>query len=328
MPTSAATREPYRCARGPRCSNRVRVGLSAEEHLSNALAFDQDAGCPCQCHGQSALDRVCSVEGGCRHLHTAEPSQGDPGELRWSGGPILDAAGLCTACTEQVARALADLPTDYTELHFLLASGESGITSDVVAGSRELPVPIRVSVEALQAAMVLEVQVWALPVARKLGIDWNASQGLDCRPGFLLQRCARLLAHSVSTLVRLPEMSYRAALDADWVTRDGIDGALELLRLHGLVRFAAGQTKLIHRLPSPCPRCERMTLVRHNGSDMVKCEACPTSERAWWTEDEYQRLTLILAEDYRDEVPATQRQRLASSAEGTVGTVHHEGQAA
>lgn len=290
------SRIPHRCARGDRCINRVRV--------------DHDPRCECRCHGQSALDAECDVEGGCGSVQdpTAPP--------KFEGGAIITPTGLCEACAMRVLRSLEEFPLDYTELSLLLASGESGITSDVIMGSKELQVPIRVSIEALQASMVNELQVWALPTARKLGIAWSASVGLDCRPGWILDRAVRLLTRALDTFLALPERSYRYALDAEPVTRDGIGGALELMRMHDLVRFAAGKTKLIHQLPTPCPRCEHMTLARHNGTDHVVCENCGVR----WPEDQYKRLTLVLAEDYRDIEIERTRKHLASCEQGSVGS--------
>jgi hypothetical protein len=269
------SRIPHRCARGDRCINRVRV--------------DHDPGCECRCHGQSALDAECDVEGGCGSVGLDAP--------KFEGGAIITPTGLCEACAMRVLRSLEELPLDYTELSLLLASGESGITSDVIMGSKEL-------------------QVWALPVARKLGIAWDANVGLECRPGWILDRAVRLLTRALDTFLALPERTYRYALDAEPVTRDGIGGALELTRMHDLVRFAAGKTKLIHELPTPCPRCEHMSLARHNGTDHVVCENCGVR----WPEDQYKRLTLVLAEDYRDIEIERIRKHLASCEQGSVGS--------
>lgn len=266
-------RTPYRCARGTRCSNRVRV-----EHAHD---------CPCVCHGQNAMDAVCDIDGGCGSVQ---------GAVVFEGGPIINHVGLCEACIRLAIRALGELPLDYTELHFLLASGESGITSDVVMGSSDLKVPIRVSIEALQASMVHEAQAWAEPLAEKLYVDWDNEVIKHCRPGFILQKATSLLANAMTMFLLLPEQEYRYAMDSDWVTRDGIGGALELMRMHDLVRFAAGKTKLIHELPTPCPRCDRKTMVRHNGTDHVTCETCALR----WPEDQYKRLCLVMSGDYED----------------------------
>lgn len=270
-------RTPHRCARDQRCVNTTPATPE----------------CDCDCHGMAGAYAACSYDEGCGHLHADETT-----ELR--GGAILTPEGLCEGCTRRVASALAELPTDYVELNLLLASGESGIFSDMVTGTRELPIPIRVSVEALQASIVHETQAWAEPVAERLGVDWDTARVAHCRPGHTLQRASQLLANAVGTLLALPAQEYRHHSTGEWHELDGIDGAIELLRLHDLVRFVAGKTKLVHRLPAPCPRCERMSLVRHNGSEVVQCEGCGVR----WGFDDYTRLTLILAEDYRAEYAA------------------------
>lgn len=279
-------RTPHRCARDQQCVNvtpdtgQTRYG---------------DAECPCECHGMPTPYALCSFDEGCGHFHheiEMEPAADAP----LCGGAILTPEGLCEGCTRRVASALAELPTDYVELNLLLASGESGIFTDIVTGTRELPIPIRVSVEALQASIVHEAQAWAEPVAERLGIDWDTARVAHCRPGHTLQRASQLLANAVGTLLALPAQEYRHHATGEWHELDGIDGAIELLRLHDLVRFVAGKTKLVHRLPAPCPRCERMSLVRHNGSEVVQCEGCGVR----WGFDDYTRLTLILAEDYRE----------------------------
>jgi hypothetical protein len=141
-----------------------------------------------------------------------------------------------------------------------------------------------------------------------------------CRPGFTLQRAARLLAGATRTLLALPVQEYRHHSSGEWVERDGIDGALELAHLHDMVRFAAGKTKLTHRLPTPCPRCQQQSLVRHNGADVVECECCPRIARAVWSEKDYKRLSLVLADDWRDEYVEPEHLQLTSCEQGSVGS--------
>lgn len=67
----------------------------------------------------------------------------------------------------------------------------------------------------------------------------------------------------------------------------------------GLVRRAeraAGLDRLVHHLPVPCPTCDVRALVREDGADQVDCGACGRV----WTEDEYRRLVVVVASDYRD----------------------------
>lgn len=55
---------------------------------------------------------------------------------------------------------------------------------------------------------------------------------------------------------------------------DGIAGALRFVELRRRVRVAAGRSDLVHRLTPACPWCDQRSLVRHNGSSHVACEAC------------------------------------------------------
>ena len=67
--------------------------------------------------------------------------------------------------------------------------------------------------------------------------------------------------------------------------------ASELGRLRATLRRVLGQDERPVRLPAPCPDCDTMTLVKHNGADHVECWRC----HRLWTEPEYQRLAVVLA---------------------------------
>jgi hypothetical protein len=269
-------RDDHRCARNDRCTYRCTY----REKIDPPRVCDE-----CECHGHGP-GYPCSVEGGCGHLH--------PTEKLTVGARIEAAAGLCVSCHRHVEQAIRELPMDYVELSTLLGGRGGNPAADVVLSSRDLPIPIRVSVHDLQSAICHEASSWAEPVAEQLGVEWDTQRARDSRPGVTLQRAARMLTNAVETLLALPVQTYHDHTSADWVDRDGIDGALELLRLHDLVRLAAGRTALVHQLPAPCPSCNTLALVRHNGADHVECEHC----RDLWTETDYRRLCLVLANDY------------------------------
>lgn len=58
---------------------------------------------------------------------------------------------------------------------------------------------------------------------------------------------------------------------------------------------AAGQDRLRHRLPAPCPTCDLRALVRDDGSEQVDCTACGRA----WVEADYRRLVMVLADEAR-----------------------------
>ena len=267
-------RETHRCGRNNHCADRVRI--------TPPPVCDQ---CECHAHGPG---HPCSIEGGCGHLHDTTP--------RYVGVRIDTEAGLCGICVQHVTLAIQQLSADYTELNTLLGRAiGNGALVELVSSSRELPIPIRANIEALQAAIVHETVAWAEPVAEKLNVHWDSQKARDSRARHTLQRAVQLLGHSIPTLLALPEQTYRHHSGPELVDRDGLDGALELLHLHDLTRIAAGRNQLIHPLPAPCPNCGQLTLTRDNGVDHVECAYCHKR----WTEDEYRLHTLVLVHHHR-----------------------------
>jgi hypothetical protein len=265
--------------------------------------------CTCICHGGGPY-AVCDVndgyDGGCGHLHTAvdnpvdtehrcargdrckgrSPIRTDSGAPtgEWLPATITTARGLCDPCVREVEHALNHLTGDVVELTMTL--GRTGMAGEVlVSASPELKIPIQVNVEALRAAIDNELQAWAEPVAEKLGVEWDTATTNRMRLAVRVQRAAHLLARSVDTLLALPDTEHPAwrngepvwdhALGCqDTTVRDGVDAALAFIELHSLAYSALGRSKLVHRLPTPCPWCDYLTLVRHNGDDHVVCENC------------------------------------------------------
>lgn len=269
-------------------------------------------GCVCDCHGR--FDHPCSVEGGCGHLHEVhrcaragqcaerEREEREDGTRHWAGGQISIPRGLCESCTRHLVQAIPKLPLDYVELTTLLGVAGQG-SSDNVRFSRELPIPIRLAVKTLQEQIVSETSTWVAPVAEVHNMEWlSTTEESMSRPQYRVVRACRILANTTDTLLNLGPQEV-SAWDSqgmpvwdeqydcqDTVELDGVDGALRLLRLHELIKIVAGRGELTHRLSAPCPRCDRLALVRENGTSEVECRAC--GDR--WGEDEYAALTLVL----------------------------------
>lgn len=214
---------PHRCARGPRCPGRERVG-------------------------EATLAAWINPE-----------------------------RGLCPGCERTVERAIGELPRDYVELAVILGKvGSAG--EELVSGSRELPVPIRLPIEALMSQIWHETQCWAELVAERVRVDWDTQDARDSRCGAVVQRASSLLANAVSVLlaVRAAEMVVWGVGPEGFDTRvdavlDGVDGGLSLLDLHHRARRFAGLTRMVFRLKVPCPHCKQVLLTQEAGSDLVKC---------------------------------------------------------
>jgi hypothetical protein len=267
----------HRCRRAERCHEAERI-----EQRPTACA-------DCECH--NGPNYPCSVPGGCGHLHKPVPAK--------VGGKIVAPDGLCPTCTRVAAHAITGLPQDYVDLTYALQHGSTGL-AEIVTATKDPPAPLRVSIAAHRAELVRVAATWAEPVADRLNVDWDSNQmDRHARPGYVLQRAARLLALNMSVLLALRDVEIRVWADdgrySSYEPSDGITAALELLELHHLSRAVLGQTKLVHHLPAPCPNCDRMTLVRDDGDEFVHCAHC----RLQWGEADYRRLTLILAAEVK-----------------------------
>lgn len=287
--------------------------------------------CPCSCHG-GGMDATCDWDGGCHYLHGEHVSTDDPHARRCArkgdcpgyqrveitdergatrtirvGAPLQVDRGLCRVCHDVTATAISNLDDDYWQLYAVIGTDQSVATSgDIVTGSRELPIPLRPSVRDLAARMVTLAITWAEPVAALAGIDWNHELVANhTRPHAALAKAIGVLRYNTSRLIDHGPIETRCWTVIDDVPysayekRDGIDAAIEFCRLHDRAQQTLGLTDLVHRLPAPCPRCSTedvtvMALVRENGGNEVYCRRCNAS----FPEDDYKRLTLILAQDY------------------------------
>lgn len=286
----------HRCHRDERCAEADKVE-------QRPATCDE-----CECHLGPAYP--CSVIGGCGHLHKPVATK--------VGGRIMAETGLCTTCTRVTTHAIGELPRDYVDLTKALQQGTVGM-SELVAATKDLPAPLRVSVAALKSELVRVASTWAEPVAEKLRVEWDSTaMGRHSRPGFVLQRAVNLITSNMPVLLALRDVEIEVWAENGWYhstePRDGIVGAVELLDLHHITRALLGQTKLVHQLPAPCPNCDHLTLVRDDGDSFVHCRRC----RLQWPEDDYRRLTLVVSADLKapERVPRSNRPR--SGRKGTV----------
>jgi len=233
----------------------------------------------------------------CHRGERCRDSQRVGGQL--CGAEIHTETGLCLTCTRIVTDGIAELPADYVSLTGALQRGSSGMV-ELVSSSPEQPCPIRIDVAALRDEIVRVATTWAEPVADLLRIRWDTQAvASHTRPAVALDRACRILSGALPALLNLRAVEVQSWADNGWYwahePADGLDGALELLRLHEVTRAALGRNRLVHQLPAPCPNidCGEMRLVRENGASQVDCEACGRV----YPEEDYRRLTLILTSE-------------------------------
>lgn len=225
---------------------------------------------------------------------------GDSARIRtpaWATTPN----GLCRMDVTLAHRAIQQLPADYWELSVLLGKTARPMGT-YASSSRDLAVPIRLNVEALQAAIVVELDIWAAPVAEYSGMTYTeagrTSHHVRYASGWITGRWPLLLTIPTMTVMRLNGDDERLSGRNPTVTsdEDGVDGALRLLDLHDQVAAVAGRTHRAERMWSPCPRCQRLALERQEGGAHVDCTLCDFREPL----EKYEERAKILAAAYGD----------------------------
>lgn len=223
-----------------------------------------------------------------------------PDRERLDDGRVLGALiptedGLCPSCVRHAEWSIEELPADYVALDLVLGK-TSSVAGQFVTGTRDLPVPLRLNIEALQAEMVHELSCWAESVAEVMRITWDTQATARARPGARVQRATNLLSGAVSVLLALRDVTHLGWQDGQRgsVDRDGFDGAIILTDLHYRTRSYTGQTRLTYRSHVPCLRCGRVALEQANGDDKIGCTACGTR----WQREKFDKLCDAFAERF------------------------------
>lgn len=293
-----------------------------QEHCAHAEKAEIPASCDCACH--NGPHYACTVPGGCGHLHRVVSTL--VGEL------IEQVYGLCPTCELVVADAISSLPHDYVSLRIAQYRGLAPSMGEVVAFSRELPIPISLTFATLADQIEVTAMAFVEPVAEKLGIDWDrtSTPKLVGRYGekpryrgpVLLDKATKLLTDAIDTLVAIPLWEYRLWGEEGWdfVEVDGVDAALMLLALHQATRATLGLTRVTITMQAECPHCEAQSLVKQAGKDLIQCQLC----RRWFTELEYQQWSIVVIGGKKPpkksrRIARQEEEEIRTSAEGTVG---------
>jgi hypothetical protein len=290
----------HRCAREGRCVNAELVEV------------DQCAA-DCECHWGPYYP--CSVPGGCGHLHEFVSS--------YQGAPIVQYYGLCMTCTQTVTNAIADLPQDYVSLRMAQHRGLSPASGELVMATKDLPIPISLTLTTLADQIEVEVSAFAEPVAEKLNIDWDKSMtpknGGRYTGPVILDKSARLLVNAVDVLLSLPVWEYRLWGDDGWaeVEANGVEAGLTLLALHQATRSTLGLTRSVITMQAACPFCSAQSLVKIAGQEMIQCQLC----WRYFSETEYEQWTLVLTNGHHKprKRPKHINEFVHTSVEGSVG---------
>lgn len=192
------------------------------------------------------------------------------------GNAPLVTTPVCEHHDRRLRRTLEDAALLYVQLGLAIGIPAQRAEDD---GARHTkaeapPLPINVEARALQERLVR--------LLVEAEDDLRLALHLNRRP--LRGREAAIVVGSSSFLAVRQEQLLAFPF--------GVELCVGVLQHHADSRRALGLTRLIHRLPAPCPTCDRMGLEREDGADFVLCRACGRL----FTEDEYARLVLLLSE--------------------------------
>lgn len=206
---------------------------------------------------------------------------------------------LCKLCLIHTKAGVGALGNDWSQLQLLLPKSTSTLVAPT-GGTRELPVPIRLSIAVLASTIIDELDRWAAVVAEHHDSDYNdrgpAGRRLDRALGWCWTQFDTLVTLGPTIVARLdptnPHVSGRDHLDITEET--GLDGALRLFALHQQADALTGRTERADRLWSPCPKCQRLSLEHPEGSPNVHCRRCGHTMSL----DHYEALANILTRAY------------------------------
>lgn len=209
----------------------------------------------------------------------ADRRRGDDGG--WVPAGTLVPRSLCLACEQRATTAVRGLHVDWRELFLRLPATSSGALDAPVSGSRDLPIPIRTSVEACMGDIEEELLRWH----RQL----TGGDGVPVGPEDVVRVCLTAVLSRLPALLGLPvRVVAVTAVDSagddftELVELDGVDAVLRLAALHARAQHLVGASWVTRWLDHVCPSCRTRTLkVRSTGDDREDLTTCIKCFQVW-----------------------------------------------
>ncbi|MEV8372979.1 hypothetical protein AB0P21_09595 [Kribbella sp. NPDC056861] len=184
---------------------------------------------------------------------------------------------VCDGCAERGRADIAGLPRRYAALRVALRY--RGTAGEKISGPGFASSP---PLRAAALSCMEDLTAWATLTDSKVreAMSWRS------RP-YNMMRPAKALVEASQSLLTL---WHRALIYEPGIV--AVDGSF---RLRVRADQILGWSRLVHRLPAPCPYCDTLTLVRDDGKDFVRCTAC----RRNWREAEYRLFVRMLVDEAR-----------------------------
>jgi len=205
---------------------------------------DVDA-CPGTCNrAWTAAEKAAWVE--------AKKRRPDPGLIN-HGVPMIPAAPVwCRSCQTVIVDAIAAFPGQCRDL----TPGFLNISKDAATGPHSTAViPPSPSPAWDQADEIIR---WAVNTEDQLRAHIG-DMGRGPRPWRTLSSAVWYLTSHSTPLLCGP---------------DAVAVGFDALRMSRRLEQVTGTDRVIHRLPGACMVCDRRSLQRQDGDDLVKCRAC------------------------------------------------------
>lgn len=223
-------------------------------------------------------------------------------------GAAVELPGLCPGDEQLLRRALGELPELWAALRGLVTPSGAAPAGPVASVARSA-LPLRAAPLVMAQQISEELRHWEALVRASMNMSAPRPPVVDgdvdddrvtYLEAWAVGRAARVLRDATPTLLALaprPLLRWDLAGEHRAVAYlDGIDGACLILGLHHRAIATAGQAKLVHHIPMPCPRCDHWTMQRDNGDDHAHCGTCGGQ----WAEDRYSFLGRMLLQDLDD----------------------------
>jgi hypothetical protein len=223
--------------------------------------------CPGDCNrAWVAAEKAAWVE--------AKKRRPDPGLLN-HGVPMIPAAPVwCRDCQAAITDTIGKFP----DLCAGLTPGDLNTGRDVQLGAHSAAVVPPTNSPAWDQAD--EIIRWAVNTEDQLRAHIG-DLGRGPRPWRTLSSAVWYLTSHATPLL---------------CCSDAVAIGFDVLRMNRRLVQVTGSDRLVHRLPGACMVCNRKSLQREDGDELVKCRAC----RATWHWDYYQ----FLAKAHADQVRA------------------------